>query len=68
MTEKGCKHMRKPFIDLEDSDICIPVSNNMAMDSNGNLLMRMSDSLAMDMESGDLHITSGWDHDDDDEW
>ena len=33
----------------------------MAMDSNGNMMMRMSDNMAMDMDSGDIHIVSSWD-------
>ena len=40
----------------------------MAMDSDGDLLMRMSDNMAMDMDSGDVHIISSWkDNDDEDD-
>ena len=37
------------------------------VDSDGNYMMRMSDNMAMDMESGELHITSSW-GDDEDDW
>lgn len=33
-------------------------------DSDGNMMMRMSDNMAMDMDSGELHLTSSWDDDD----
>ena len=36
------------------------------MDSDGNMMMRMGDNMAMDMDSGDLHIISSWGRDDDD--
>ena len=58
--------MCKNFLDLEDGDLCIAVSNNMAMDSDGNMLMRMSDNMAMDMDSGELHMVSSWKDDDED--
>ena len=37
----------------------------MAMDSDGNMMMRMGDHMAMDMDSGDLHMISSWDRDED---
>ena len=39
----------------------------MAIDSDGDLMLRTGDNMAMDMESGDLHIISSWSDDDDDE-
>ena len=38
----------------------------MGMDSDGNMMMRMGDNMAMDMDTGELHMVSGW-HDDEDE-
>ena len=29
--------------------------------TDGNLYVRVSDDCAMDLESGELHFTSGWD-------
>lgn len=57
----------KTFFDMEDGDFCHSISDNMGIDSDGNLLMRMSDNLIMDMDSGELHIVSSWENDDSDE-
>ena len=40
---------------LFDSD------DDTAMDTDGNLYVRVSDDCAMDLESGELDFTSGWD-------
>ena len=47
-------------------DFGYQLSDEMGMDSDGNLMMNMGGGMAMDMDSGDLHIVSGWDDDDDD--
>ena len=52
--------MGKFFFDFEDGSFAHSVSDNMAIDSGGDLLMRMGDNMAMDMDSGELHIISGW--------
>jgi hypothetical protein len=39
----------------------------MAIDSDGDLLMRIGDNMAMDMDSGEWHIISGWPNEDDDD-
>ena len=57
--------MGKRFFDLEDGDFAYSISNNMAIDSEGNLLMRMGDHMAMDMDSGELHMISGWSKEED---
>ena len=36
----------------------------MAMDSEGHIMMRMGDNMAMDMDSSELHMVSSWDDDD----
>ena len=59
--------MSKHFFDFEDCEICHSISDNMAMSSDGDLLLRMSDNMVMDMDSGDLHIISGWSSNEDDE-
>ena len=59
--------MSKHFLDYEDGEICRSISNNMAISSDGDLLLRMSDNMVMDMDSGDLHIISGWSSDDDED-
>ena len=57
--------MGKHFFDFEDGDFSHSISANMAIDSDGDLLMRMGDNMAMDMDSGELHIISGWSNDED---
>ena len=57
--------MGKNFFDYDDGDFAYTISNNMAIDSDGDLLMRMGDNMAMNMVSGDLHFISGWSDDDD---
>jgi hypothetical protein len=39
----------------------------MAMDSDGNMMMRMGDNMAMDMDSGDIHFISSWSADEEDD-
>ena len=56
--------MCKSFMDMEYGDICFFTFDNMAMDSEGHMMMRMGDNMDMDMESGELHMVSSWDDDD----
>lgn len=58
--------MSKLILDLEDGDFIFSASGNSGLDSDGNMMMRMSDNMAMDMDSGDIHFTSSWDNDEDD--
>ena len=41
-------------------EISHTISRSMAIDSDGDLLMRMGDNMAMDMDSGNIHFISGW--------
>ena len=50
--------MSKYIFDYDDGDF------TMAMDSDGNLMMRMGDHMAMDMDTGDIHMISSWPDDD----
>lgn len=59
--------MGKHFFDYEDDDFACSISDNIAIDSDGDLLIRMRDDMAMDMDSGELHIISGWSNDEDDD-
>lgn len=58
-----CKH----FFDYDDGDFAHTVSDNMAIDSDGNLLMRMGDNMAIDMDSDELHIISSWEDEEEDD-
>ena len=41
--------MGKHFFDYDDGNFAHTISDNMAIDSDGDLLMRMGDNMAMDM-------------------
>ena len=58
--------MSKQILDFDDGDFIFSTSENIGFDSDGNMMMRMSDNMAMDMDSGDIHFTSSWDNDEDD--
>ena len=55
--------MSRNFFDYDDRDFAYTISDNMAIDSDGDLLMRMGDTMAMDMVPGDLHFILGWSDD-----
>ena len=45
--------------------IYVALSNNMAIDSDGDLMIRLGSNMALDLESGDLHMVMGWDDEED---
>ena len=55
------------IFDVDDGDFGFQMSDTMGMDSDGNMMMRVGDNMAMDMSSGEMHMVSGW-NDDDDDW
>ena len=59
--------MGKMFFDYDNGDFGFSISDNIGMDSDGKMMLRMSDNMAMDMDSGDIHMISSWSTDDDDE-
>ncbi len=59
--------MGKMLFDYEDDDFIFSLSDNMAMDSEGNLMSRFGDHMAMDMNSGEMHIISSWQNDDEED-
>lgn len=58
--------MTGTFFDFDDGDFAYPISDNMAIDSEGNMLLRIADNMAMDTETGDFHTISGCDDGEDD--
>lgn len=52
-----------PLFGLDGDDFVFPLSNNMAMDSDGDLMIRVGSNVALNLESGDLHMIMGWDDD-----
>lgn len=59
--------MPKPIFDMDDGDYIFSTSGNMGFDSDVNMMIRMSDNMAMNMDSGELHFVSSWDDDDEGE-
>ena len=67
--------MSEHFFDYDDGDFAYTVSDNMAIDSDGNMMMRMGDNMmmrmgdnmVMDMDSGELHVISSRNNEDDDD-
>ena len=54
------------FFDASKGKFGFDFSDDMGMDSDGNMMMRVGDNMAMDMSSGELHMVSGWKNDDND--
>ena len=52
--------MNKNFFNYDDGDFVHTISDNTAIDSDDNLLIRMGDNMATDMVTGYLHFVSGW--------
>ena len=59
--------MSQRIFDIKDGDFIFSTGGSMGMDSDGNMMMRMSDNLAMDMESGEFHFVSAWEDEDEEE-
>ena len=58
------------IFDMEDGDFLMKISDNMMMDSEGHLMQSSGNSMALDMVTGELHMTMGgfgslFDEDDD---
>mgnify|MGYP005977779303 FL=1 len=56
--------MSKYIFDYDDGGFAMSISDSMAMDSDGDLMMRMENHMAMDMDTGDIHMISSWSDDD----
>ena len=54
------------FFDIFKGKFGFKMSDDMGMDSDGNMMMRVGDNMVMDMDSGELHMVTGWDDDDND--
>ena len=48
------------LFDYDGGDLLVPLSDSPAMDDNGGMMIRISDHMAMELDSGALHTTSGW--------
>lgn len=48
--------MKRNFFDFDSEEFELGLSDNVLINSDGDLMMRMSDNMEMDMDSGELHI------------
>ncbi len=53
-----------PIFDYDDGEYIYQTSDNMGIDSDGNMYMRISDHMCLDLDTGELHLTSDWEEDD----
>ena len=53
--------MKRSYFDFDSGEFGMSLSDNVLINSDGDLMMRMSDNMAMDMGSGELHIISSFD-------
>jgi len=54
-------NMSERIFDFFGSEYLRKTSDNTAVDDDGNTYIKLGDNMAMDTDSGELHITSGWD-------
>jgi hypothetical protein len=52
--------------DISDGDLIFG-GDDIGFDSDGHMMQNLGGGMAMDMDTGDLHIVSGWDDEDDDD-
>ncbi len=52
--------MGKLIFNYSDGDYIYTHSDTMGMDSDGNMIVKISENMVMNIEYGDLHIVSDW--------
>ena len=52
--------MSEPIFNVDNWDPLFPISDDMAVDSKGRFKVRISDNMAMDMDTGEMHFTTHW--------
>ena len=57
--------MYNPIFDYDNGDFIYQTSENMGIDSDGDIHIRIGDNISMDMDTGELHFISGWEDDSD---
>ena len=57
--------MCNPIFDYDKGELIIQTSDNTGITTDGHLVTRVGDNMAMDLDSGELHITSFWNDEDD---
>ena len=58
--------MYNPIFNYDDDNFIYQTSDDMGIDSDGDIHMRISDDMSIDIDTGVLHFNSGWQNSDDD--
>ncbi|MGP1432692.1 MAG: hypothetical protein ACTTKP_00230 [Catonella sp.] len=58
--------MYNPIFNYDDDNFIYQTSDDMGIDSDGDIHMRISDNMSMDIDTVELHFNSGWQNSDDD--
>lgn len=53
------------IFDYNNGDFIQNFSNDTGINSDGELITRSGDNMAINLNTGELHIVSGWDNEDD---
>ena len=56
--------MSKLIYDYDDNGLIHTFEDGTAIDANGNIRMRISDDLSVDLATNNLHYTPDWDLED----
>ena len=57
--------MSKRKYDIFGGEYLDKTSDSTARDDDGDMIIRIGDSMALDLDSGEMRLTSIWDDDDD---
>ena len=52
--------MSGPSFDFNNNDFIFHTSDHTGIGSNGNVYVRTGDNMAVDLNSGEIHVTSDW--------
>lgn len=53
------------IFDFEDGDFINKLSDDMGIDFDGHMHLKIGSNMSMDLDDGDIHFTSSWDDEDD---
>ena len=57
---------KNPTIITDDGNRIFQTSDNMGIDLNGDIYLQIGENMSMDMDTGELHLSFGWNNNDDD--
>lgn len=54
--------MSNPIFNFDKNEPFFRISDSTAMDSKGNMIMKLDGNLSMDLKTGKLQTTTSWDN------